>query len=104
MAPGGGDVGRGRDWRVVAVLAAKKAHTAVPRGENAGETLEEAAVVRSLSDRIALPAQRGTTRIQLSKPADLAWPDLQVVVFAQSEVTREIGAVRLLDGAQTGFK
>jgi hypothetical protein len=99
-----GDGGRERDWRLVAVLAAKKARTAVPRGENAGETLEEAAVVRALSDRIAMPTQHGTTRIQLSKPADLAWSDLHVVLFAQSEVTREIGAVRVLDGAQMGFK
>ena len=99
-----GDVGRERDWRLVAVLAAKKTRTAVPRGENAGETLEEAAVVRSLSERIALPTQRGTTRIRLSRPADLAWSDLQVVVFAQSEVTREIGAVRSLDGSQMGLK
>ena len=99
-----GNVGGERDWRLVAVLAEKKAHTAVRRGENAGETLEEAAVVRSLSERIALPTQRGTTRMQLSKPADLAWSDLQVVVFAQSEVTREVGAVRLLDGAQVRLK
>ncbi len=99
-----GDGGRQRDWRLVAALVAKRAHTAVARGENAGETLEEAAVVRVLSDRIAIPTQRGMTRIQLSKPADLAWPDVQVVVFAQSEVTREIGAVRLLDGAQMGLK
>ena len=90
-----GDIGRDRDWRLVAVLAARKAHTAVARGENAGETLEESAVVRVLSDRIALPPQRGTTHFQLSKPTDLAWSEVEVVVFAQSEKTLEIGAVRL---------
>jgi len=90
-----GEAGRGKDWRLVAALAAKKAHTAVAHGENAGETLEEAAVVRALSDRIAMPAQRGSTRIQLSKPGDLAWSDVEIVVFAQSETTREIGAVRV---------
>ena len=86
-------VGPDRDWRLVAALAAKTAHTAVRRGENAGETLEEAAVVRALSDRVPIPARRTSTRIQLARPADLAWSDLDVVVFVQSEVTREIGGL-----------
>jgi hypothetical protein len=90
-----GEAGRERDWRLLAALAAKKAHTAVAHGENAGETLEEAAVVRALSDRIAMPTGHGSTRIQLSKPGDLAWSDVEVIVFAQSETTREIGAVRV---------
>jgi len=88
-----GDAGRDKDWRLVVALAAKKARTAVGRGENAGETLEEAAVVRALSDRLPLRPQRSSTRIQISKPADLAWSDVELVVFAQSEVTREIGGV-----------
>jgi hypothetical protein len=95
-----GEAERDRDWRLVAALAAKKAHTVVAHGENAGETLEEVAVVRALSDRVPLPAQRGTTRIQLSKPGDLAWSDVELVVFAQSETTREIGAVRVIDGRE----
>jgi hypothetical protein len=95
-----GEAGRDRDWRLVAALAAKKAHTAVAHGENAGETLEEAAVVRALSDRVPLPAQRGATRIQLSRPGDLTWSDVELVVFAQSETTREIGAVRAIDGRE----
>jgi hypothetical protein len=56
--------------------------------------------VRALSDRVPLRAQRGTTRIQLSKPGDLAWSDVELVVFAQSETTREIGAVRVIDGRE----
>jgi hypothetical protein len=81
------------DRRVVAALVAKKAPTTVAHGENAGETLDEAAVVRALSDRVPLPSGRGAAHLQLAKPADLAWSDLDVVVFAQSEATREIGAV-----------
>jgi hypothetical protein len=95
----GGPLKRDRDWRVVAALAAKKAQTAVGHGENAGETLEEAAVVRSLTDRIPLPTPGAALRLQLVKPADLAWSDVEIVVFVQSEATREIGAVRVLDGA-----
>jgi hypothetical protein len=99
-----GTPGRDRDWRLVAVLAAKKTQTFVARGENAGETLDEAAVVRALSDRIAMPAPHDSARIHLSKPADLAWSAVEVVVFAQSEATREIGAVHWLDAGQLGVK
>jgi hypothetical protein len=100
--PEPGGVRRDQDWRLVAALAAKRARTAVARGENAGETLEEASVVRALSDRVSVPEGNGAVRVQLVKPADLAWADVDVVVFAQSEATREIGAVRALDGLAFG--
>ncbi|HMF41336.1 MAG TPA: DUF1223 domain-containing protein, partial [Polyangia bacterium] len=58
--------GRDRDWRIVAALAARTARTAVGRGENAGETLNEVAVVRALSDRVPLPPPRTPARLQLS--------------------------------------
>jgi hypothetical protein len=93
---GGAAVKREPDWRVVAVLVAKKARTPVAHGENAGETLDEAAVVRALSDRVPLPNAGGPAHLQIEKPADLAWADVEVVVFAQSEATREIGAVRVV--------
>ncbi len=88
---------RDRDWRLVAALVAREARTPVHRGENAGEVLDEAAVVRSLSARIPLPPSGSPARIQLSKPADLAWSAVDVVVFVQSEVTREIGVARAID-------
>ena len=97
-SPGSGDGRRDRNWRIVAALVAKTARTAVGRGENAGETLDEASVVRALSNRVPLPPARGAARVQLAKPADLGWSDVEIVVFAQSEATREIGAVRALDG------
>jgi len=96
-----GEASRDRDWRIVAALAARRARTAVGRGENAGETLEETAVVRALSDRVPLPP-RGAAHLRLSRPSDLAWSDVDIVVFAQSEATREIGSVRTLDGRQLG--
>jgi hypothetical protein len=52
--------------------------------------------VRALSERIPLPFPRSPARIQLSKPADLSWAGVDVVVFAQSEATRGLGAVRLI--------
>jgi hypothetical protein len=87
-----------QDWRVVAVLTAKQTRTVVLRGENAGETLDDAAVVRALSERVPLPAGGGATTLRIVKPVDLGWADAEVVVFAQSEITREIGAVDALDG------
>jgi hypothetical protein len=82
------------DWRLVVALAARNARTSVAHGENAGETLDEAAVVRALSDRIPLPRDpRAPITVRLAKPADLAWSDLDVIAFVQSETTREIGSV-----------
>ncbi len=100
--PGPGTERRDRDWRLVATLVAKDARTAIHRGENAGEVLDEVAVVRALSERVPLPLSGSPARIQLSKPADLAWSGVEVVVFAQSEATREIGAVRLIEARDLG--
>jgi hypothetical protein len=89
---------RDLDWRVVGALAATKARTSVDRGENAGATLDEAAVVRALSDRVpVVVAPRGAVTVRLSKPAALAWSDLEVVVFVQSEKTGEVGAAFIVD-------
>ncbi len=70
-----GERGPDKDWRLVAALAARSARTVVARGENAGEILDSAAVVRALSDRVTMPPPGSSTRIALSKPADLAWSD-----------------------------
>jgi hypothetical protein len=101
---GAAAVDRGHDWRIIAALAAKTARTAVAHGENGGETLDEAAVVRALSDRIPLPAPGSAARIHLTRPADQAWSDFDIVVFVQSEATGEIGAVRALDGRHLGAR
>lgn len=93
-----GDTNRDADWRVVVALAATKARTTVARGENAGETLEEAAVVRVLSDGIRLPpGPRRHVTVRLSKPAELPWSNIEIVAFVQSAVTGEVGAVTVLD-------
>lgn len=88
------------DWRVLAALAAKRTRTSVHHGENAGETLDEVAVVRALSERLPIPPARGAVQLRLSKPADVGWTDIDLVVFVQSETTREIGGVRTVDVGQ----
>lgn len=79
-------------WTFRVALAARDARTPVARGENAGETLAEAAVVRVISPPIALPAAPATrASVRLTKPDDTAWSELDVVVFAQSD-TGSVGA------------
>ena len=83
------------DWRVWAALAAKSARTVVPRGENSGETLMEAAVVRAMSQEVPLTGQ--TISLSLSKPAPLAWNNAEVVVVVQSFTTGDIAAAVAMD-------
>jgi hypothetical protein len=96
-----GDSKLDADWQVIVALAATKARTAVARGENAGETLDEAAVVRALSDRIPLGrGPRSPVTVRFSKPADLPWSGIEIVAFVQSKTTGEVGAVSVLDPRQ----
>jgi hypothetical protein len=85
------------DWRLVVALAATKTRTRVLQGENVGATLEEAAVVRALSDRVPLAFDRfkttpATAAVTLRKPPDLTWRDVELVAFVQDEETRDVAA------------
>jgi hypothetical protein len=81
------------DWRVRIALATRATRTGVSRGENAGETLAEAAVVRVLSEPVPLPAEPGAKlHVRLNKPRDVDWPDLDVVAFVQSQETGAVAA------------
>ena len=89
---------RAQDWRVTGALVQKTAETQVHRGENSGETLQEASVVRALSPRLPLPPNDGAEVVlSLRRPADLAWRDAALVVFVQSEKTRAVAAVAEID-------
>ncbi|HET6284346.1 MAG TPA: DUF1223 domain-containing protein [Polyangia bacterium] len=79
------------DWQLSVALLARRARTAVTRGENRGETLDEAAIVRALSEPVPLPSTSAGTRIQLSKPSSLSWTDIELVAFAQATATLHIG-------------
>ena len=83
---------RGPNWRAQVALAVKRARATVAQGENAGSTLEEAAVVRALSERVAIPSVGSPpVQVRLTKPADVSWSDVDVVAIVQSERTGEIG-------------
>jgi hypothetical protein len=97
VSPRAGFDGRD-DWRVVVALAARSAKTAVLHGENGGETLEEAAVVRALSDRLPLArAASGALRVTLRKPPQLDWAGAELVAFVQSETTRQVAVARAIE-------
>jgi len=86
------------DWRVTGALVQKAAETHVHRGENSGETLKEASVVRTLSPRLPLPPN-GVAEVvfDFRKPADLAWRNTTLAAFVQSEKTRAVAAVTEID-------
>ncbi|HVZ73207.1 MAG TPA: DUF1223 domain-containing protein [Polyangia bacterium] len=86
--------GSPRDWEVFVALAAKSARTSVSRGENRGETLEEAAVVRALSApvRPSFVANAPPLRISVTKPRDLAWSAVELAAVVQSPKTMQVGA------------
>jgi hypothetical protein len=89
---------RAEDWRVTGALVQKTAETHVHRGENSGETLQEASVVRTLSPRLPLSPNGGAEVVlALRKPADLAWKNTALVAFVQSEKTRAVAAVAEID-------
>jgi hypothetical protein len=88
---------RGGHWRLIVALAAQRAETRVLHGENGGETLEEAAVVRALSAPmpVTFPAAGpDRVQVQLRRPPDLDWGNAELVAFVQDERTKEVaGAV-----------
>lgn len=79
------------DWRLQVALAARAARTRVATGENGGETLHEAAIVRDLSAPLPIPSTGPLTAV-LTKPAELSWDEVTVVAFVQSARTRAVGA------------
>jgi hypothetical protein len=65
-------------------VAQRAARTAVTRGENAGETLEEAAVVRRLSGGLALDDAPGRpVEVELTAPRGLEPREMELVAFVQ---------------------
>jgi hypothetical protein len=86
-------------WRLVVAVVLKKARTRVARGENAGETLEEAAIVRALSPPVPVPRAPGApVEVAVARPADHAWSELELAVFVQSETTLRVGGAAAVAG------
>jgi hypothetical protein len=83
--------GAAQEWRVWAALAQQRAQTSVRRGENSGETLTEAAVVRVMSQELQVVAK--PMLITLEKPHDVEWNNVEFVVVMQSHTTGQVASV-----------
>jgi hypothetical protein len=84
------------DLRLFVAVAARAARTKVTGGENGGETLDEAAVVRALSPAVPLSLAPGAppVRVTVSRPSDLPWSALELAVVVQSTKTLHVAAAQ----------
>ena len=82
-------------WMVRAAVTDRAERTAVTRGENAGRTVEGAAIVRALESASA-PAGGAPVRLSVGKPKDLPWDQTQVVVFVQASDTSRVLVTRVV--------
>ena len=81
--------------RLQVALAARAARTAVTRGENSGVTLDEAAIVRALSDPVRIvAAPSGPVTVTVGKPTDHAWSAVELAVIVAAEPTGHVLAAR----------
>ena len=62
----------------------------MPKGENAGSTLEHTAIVRELVVAGATPAAGATLKASLKSPANVGAKDLRVVAFVQERGSRHV--------------
>lgn len=85
------------DWRLFVALAQKEGRTAVTHGENAGETLTEAAIARWLSEALAISTDGAPAQVLVPKPRALPARELELVAFVQSRSTGQIVTVRSID-------
>ncbi len=95
--------GAAGEWRAMVAVFENDLTTPVPRGENAGRSLENGRVVRRLVEAFALPAVAGSSRSErLEVEVEEGWDrrNLGVAVFLQDPETLRIhgAAVRHLDG------
>jgi len=83
-----------RSWQARVALVARSARTAVRQGENGGETLEEAAVVRWLSE--PLPVGADPIRVTVPQVRELDWKACDLIAFVQVGATGPVVAARML--------
>jgi hypothetical protein len=93
-----------RDWEVFVAVAAKSARTPVARGENRGETLEEAAIVRALSPPVRPSFAPGAPplHVTVTRPPGLAWSAIELAAVVQSPRTMQVATARSLTPHEAG--
>jgi hypothetical protein len=88
-------------FRLFVVLASTAARTRVTHGENSGRTLEEAAIVRALSEPVRLdttPTEPVT--VTVSKPTELPWSTIELDAILASETSWNVLSVQTVPAAR----
>jgi len=79
-----------KDAQVLLAVTQPNARVSVPRGENAGKTLEHTAIVRELKDPVAVGAHGGTATFLVRAPNRVPASDVRVVAFVQQRDSRAV--------------
>ncbi len=82
--------GSSADADAILALTQARARVSVPRGENAGSTLEHTAIARELRVAGAVPAQGATIKSIVKAPAGVAPGELRIVAFVQERASRRV--------------
>jgi hypothetical protein len=89
--------GSASDAELLVALTQNAVKVAVPRGENAGKTLEHTAVTRQLLVAGPAPASGGTLSASLAIPQGVAAKELRIVSFVQEKRSRKVLATATRD-------
>jgi hypothetical protein len=82
--------GAASDAELLVALTQNAVRVAVPRGENAGKTLEHTAVTRQLVVVGPTPAAGATLKTSLKVPPGIAPKELRIVAFVQERASRKV--------------
>ena len=78
------------DSEAFVVLAQKSARITVPRGENAGSTLDQTAIARDIVVAGTAPLAGASLTATVTPPADVPLDNLRLVVFVQERASRRL--------------
>lgn len=92
--------GSSSDGEVMVALTQNVARVVVPKGENAGSTLEHTAIARELVAAGAVPMAGGSAKATLKSPVGVDSKELRIVAFVQERRSRRVlgTMTRDLDG------
>lgn len=82
--------GASSDSEAIVALTQNVARVVVPKGENAGSTLEHTAIARELVVAGAIPAAGGASKATLKAPPGIDTKELRIVAFVQERGSRRI--------------
>jgi len=90
MKVGALPAGAGSDSEAIVALTQNVARVVVPKGENAGSTLEHTAIAREVVVAGSIPAGGGASRATLKAPPGISTKELRIVAFVQERGSRRV--------------